>query len=48
MGIDLLAAKMAVNVDKTVLGILGTKSSRRRNGLVEGKNMSYEIVSPAS
>jgi hypothetical protein len=48
MGVD-LAIKMAVNVDKIVLGsMLGTRSSRGRNGLVGGKNLSNEIVNPDS
>jgi hypothetical protein len=46
MGND-LAIKMAINVDKIVLlGMLGTGSNSRRDGLVGGQNLLNEIVSP--
>jgi hypothetical protein len=46
MGVDLVV-DTSINVDETVLGMLGTCSNSRRNGLVGGKNLPDEIVSPA-
>jgi hypothetical protein len=47
MGVDLVV-DTTINVDKTVLNMLGNGSSSRRDGLVGGKNLSDLIVSPAS
>jgi hypothetical protein len=41
-----LAVNTAINVDKTVLGMLSTSSSSRRNGLVARENLPDEIVGP--
>ncbi len=43
MGVD-LAVDTTINVDKTVLGMLGNSSNSRRNGLAGRKNLPDEIV----
>jgi hypothetical protein len=45
MGVD-LAVDTTINVDKTVLGMLGNSSNSRRNGLAGRKNLPDEIVNP--
>ena len=43
-----LAIDMTVNVDETVLSMLGTRRDSRRDGLVGGKDLTNEIVSPVA
>jgi hypothetical protein len=45
MGVD-LTVDTTINVDKTVLGMLGNSSNSRRNGLAGRKNLPDEIVNP--
>ena len=42
-----LAVNTTINVDKTILGLLSTSSSRRRNGLVAREDLPDEIVGHA-
>ena len=46
MGVD-LAVDTSINVDKAVLGMLGTSSNSRRDSLVGAQDLTNEIVSPA-
>ena len=43
-----LAVDMSINVDETVLSMLGTRSDSRRDGLVGRKDLTNEIVSHAA
>ena len=43
-----LAIEMTINVNETVLSMLGTRSDSRRDRLVGGKDLTNEIVSPTA